>query len=250
MTFGNHDQETVRHYLLGRATDDEQQKVEERLLTDDDFFDELEITKDELVEDYLAKQLTQQEREWFEQNFLASPEGKKRQAFSSALNRYVLNHEQLKKTPGWGERLGAFWNNQPALLRVAAALAVVVIVAGIVWVSRTPAPRSFATLTLPNTTITRSSGAEVPRIKLTDDALRIKLMFPSPAAPGARYRVELLNDKGETKTPAVEGQDPQSVSVVIPAAQLNPGQYAITLSIINSDGSVQRISGGYHFIVE
>lgn len=250
MTFGNHDQETVRHYLLGRATDDEQQKIEERLMTDDDFFDELEITKDELVEAYLAKQLTQQEREWFEQNFLASPEGKQRQAFASALGRYVLNHPQPKKSPGWGERLGAFWNSQPVLLRAAAALAAVVIVAGIFWVSRTPAPRSFATLTLPNTSITRSSGGEVPRIKLTDDALRIKLMLPSPAAPGTRYRVELLNGEGETTTPEVEGQDPQSVYVVIPAAQLNPGQYAIKLSTINSDGTVERISGGYHFIVE
>jgi hypothetical protein len=250
MTFGNHDQETVRQYLLGKSTDDQQAKIEERLLTDDDFFDEFEMAKDELVEDYIGERLTQEERSWFEQNFLASPEGKQRQAFARALNHYVLNHPQPQKKPGLSERLSAFWNSQSVLLRAASALATIIVVAGIFWISFRPVPTTFASLILTNTAATRSSGFDVPRITLKEDALRVRLMLPSPAAQGARYRADLSADNGETKVTEVEGQDHESVSVVIPARQLTLGHSVLTLSIISPDGRPQRIPGNYQFIVE
>lgn len=250
MSLSNHDQETARQYLLGQLTDDEQQRIEERLLTEDEFFEELEITKDELVEEYRAKQLTQAEREWFGQNFLASPEGRQRQRFASTLNLYISHQLQPQKKLSGAERFFAYWNSQPTLLRAAAAMAVLVILVGIYWVSRTPSPQSFATLTLTNSSSTRSSGTEAPKLRLQEHALKLTLMLPTPATPGERYRVELLNDKGENKTSEVAGQDAQSVTAEIPAAQLTPGQYAVTLSKVSGAGSLQRIPGSYYFTVE
>ncbi|MEK6279564.1 MAG: hypothetical protein AABN95_04350 [Acidobacteriota bacterium] len=251
MALSNHDPETIRRYLLGQLTDDEQSTIEQRLLTEDEFFEEMEVTKDELVEDYLAKQLTKEEAGWFEQNFLVSPEGKQRQGFAKALNRYVIDHRlpaQQKLT--LAQRFVAFWNSQPGLLRAAGAMAIVVIVVGIFWFSRVPSPKSFATLTLQNSPSTRSAGIESSKVKLREDVLTLTLSLPAPATPGVSYRIELMNDKGETKTYEVPGPNAQSVSVEIPAAHLPRGQYAITMSAIRANGTVQRIPGSYYFTIE
>lgn len=251
MALSSHDQEATRQYLLGQLTDDEEISIEQRLLTEDDLFEELEVTKDELVEEYLANQLTESEREWFEQNFLASSEGKQFQAFARTLDRYVSNHCALpRKEPGWVERVAAFWNVQTSLLRSAAAIAVIVVVVGIFWVSRGPRPQSLASLTLNISSSTRSSGAESPKTNLKGHGLRLTLVLPVSATPGIRYRVDLINDKGETRTSEVTGQNAQSISVEIPAAQLPRGQYALTLSTLNANGTVQRIPGSYYFTVE
>jgi hypothetical protein len=250
MSLNNHDQEATRQYLLGQLTGEEEIRIEERLLTEDDLFEELEVTKDDLVEEYLANELTHTEREWFEQNFLASPEGKGRQTFARTLNRYVLNHPIPQKKPTWSERVGLFWSVQTNLFRTATAIAVILVVVGIFWISRAPRPQNLASLTLNISSSTRSSGTESPKVKLTGDGLRLTLVLPASATPGARYRVDLINDKGETKTLYVTGQNAQSLSVEVPAAQLPVGQYAVTLSSLNADGAVQRIPGSFYFTVE
>ena len=50
MAVDEHEHDITRRYLLGQLTDDEAQKLEERLLSEDDFFQELELTKDELAQ--------------------------------------------------------------------------------------------------------------------------------------------------------------------------------------------------------
>ncbi|HYJ87331.1 MAG TPA: hypothetical protein VEW46_14815 [Pyrinomonadaceae bacterium] len=251
MALNNRDEETIRGYLLGKLTDDEEVNVEQRLLTEDGFFEDMEVAKDELVEEYQAKQLKKEEGEWFERNFLASPEGKQSQAFAKALNRYVVDHRlPSRQNRSLVQGLVAFWNSQPDLLRVAAAVAVVAIVAGIVWISRAPSPQNFATLTLLNTASTRSSGIEPSTVRLKEDALRLTLMLPASATPGVRYRVDVINDKDETKSYEAAGQNAQSVSLEIPAAQLPPGHYLVTVSTVSDSHDVQRIPGSYRFTVE
>lgn len=249
MPVSNH-QSVIRQYLLGQLTDHEQETVEQRLVIEDDLFEELEVVKDELVDEYAAGRLSNADGQWFEANFLASSEGKRRLSFTKALNRYVVNHPQAQKKMGFSQRLSSFWTSQPSLARVVAAVVVFAVIAGIVWVSRTPSPNSFATATLTNIHGTRASGVEVKQIKLKEDELRLSLALPSSLKPANRYRVELLNQKGETKTSEVQAQDTQSVVVVIPAAELPRGYYVINLSTISPDGSVQRIGGGYHFAIE
>src|SRR6185503_16534569 len=87
MVLGNSDQTTVRGYLLGHLSDVEQEQIEQRLMVEDDLFEELEISKGELIEEYRAGELAAQEKEWFEQHFLASAEGRERLTLSLALGR-------------------------------------------------------------------------------------------------------------------------------------------------------------------
>lgn len=251
MPLSDQDSAMIRRYLLGRLTDNEMAATEQRLLTDDDFFEDFELTKDELVEEYVSKELTEDESKWLEQHLLASHEGKQLAQFAISFDRHLASRRPApQKKFSWIARLTGFWNSQPILLRAAAALAVVAIVAVLLWPTRTPSPQSFATLTLSNTSSTRSGGGEPPRIKGDGNGLRLTLVLPTQVSSPARYRVELTNGKGETKTSEVTATSADSVLFEIPAAQLTRGAQVVTLSTINADGTIQRIPGGYHFTVE
>jgi hypothetical protein len=250
MPITDHDPETVRKYLLGQLSDDQQRNFEQRLFSEDELTQELDVTTEELVDEYLERRLMQKESEWFEQHFLASPEGKRSQRFATTFHRYISNNHVKIKERSWAERLAAFWNHLAVPVRAITALAVVVIIVGTFWFSRTPSPRSFATLTLTNSTITRSGGGELTRIRLKEDALRISLMLESPAISGIRYRAELIDGSGQIRSLEPISQDARSVTVEIPGAWLVSGQYAINLSTIAPDNTAQRISGSYQFIVE
>src|SRR5919205_2530088 len=127
MALNDNDQTRIREFLLGRLSDDEQQKLEERLLVEDDLFQELEISKGELVEEYCANELSQEENRWLEQNFLSSPEGKER--YSLAL---TLSHLQQPPSPpphrlSFFERLQNLFKQHTWMMATAGAAAVVII---------------------------------------------------------------------------------------------------------------------------
>ncbi len=69
----DNDQLVIR-YLLGEASQQEQNQIEEQFFADDDFFEHLLAVEDELIDCYLRSELAPREREQFEKHFLASPE--------------------------------------------------------------------------------------------------------------------------------------------------------------------------------
>jgi hypothetical protein len=254
MALSEHDHDITRRYLLGQLTDDEEQKLEERLLIEDDFLQEVELTKDELAQEYASGELTNKERQWLQDNFLASPEGKQRHEFARTFEHYVKNHRaQRRKSTSLIERLRKLWTTQPQLVTAAATAAVLVIAVSLYGIIPTSTPRSVAQLTVTDSPGTRSSapGSSSPRVKLKeDDALKLTLMLPQAASIGAAYRVELLGDENMIRPFETRAQETQSISVEIPAAQLPRGQYVATVSAIDTNGNPQRIPGNYYFIVE
>lgn len=85
------DQEIIRSYLLGQMSEESQRRrVEERLLTDDKFFKELEMIEDEIIDQYVSGQLSPDEIRLFEDRFLATPERRQKLRFAQALRRYVV----------------------------------------------------------------------------------------------------------------------------------------------------------------
>jgi len=82
-------EEVVRRYMLGQASDEESSALEERLMSDKAFYEELSVVEDELIDDFLAGALTADEREPFDNYFLASPERRRKLEFSRAFRKYV-----------------------------------------------------------------------------------------------------------------------------------------------------------------
>ena len=81
--------EAIRQYLLGQLPTEESSQIEERLFTDGAFYEELLIAEDELVDDYLAGELSGSDRERCETHFLLTPERQQKIRFALAFKEYV-----------------------------------------------------------------------------------------------------------------------------------------------------------------
>ncbi|HEX7333437.1 MAG TPA: hypothetical protein VF290_18175 [Pyrinomonadaceae bacterium] len=250
MALSNNDLGKIRDYLLGRLSEEEQERIEERLMVEDDFFEELEISKGELIEEYHAGELSQNEHEWFQQHYLATPEGKRRRTFALALDSLERPIPAPAPKPGLLDRLRSLFQNQQ-LWRIATPAALL-IVAGIalpIYLTRSP---SYENAQLVNNVAERSPAAnQYQKLTLSPDAdgLRISLKLPATATPGAKYRAEFDNRTDvETLTPAQ--QDANTVVVEIPARKLPPGLYALRLYEIKADGTEQRVPGDYRFEIK
>ena len=93
-----HENAEIRKYLLGDIqAENERRKIEERLMLDDDYFEEIEIQEDELIQDYVDDQLGTDERQRFEKHFLISEERWNKVKFARALRRYINEHQSRKK---------------------------------------------------------------------------------------------------------------------------------------------------------
>lgn len=272
MTPDIEDHQEIRRYLLGNLSGEDQQRVEERLLTEQGVFEELLFAEEELIDDYVTDDLSDEDRTKFEQHFLSTPERHQRLRFAMTLSRYAANSPEKVSMaeasindakerslgpaadPTWAERFRAFGNSQTWVARVGvASLVTVVVIAGAWWwLLRPPTPQNFATITLTITAGDRAQGAQPVKIKVppASTALKISLQLPDGMSAAAGYRVELLDNNGETKSVEIAGRDAQSVSVIIPAAQLTRGQYALRLYITKADGREERIPGSYLFTLE
>jgi hypothetical protein len=262
MTSRAEDRDETRQYLLGGLSEEARRRVEERVLAEDGFLEELEVCEEELTDDYVGGRLPDAERVRFERHFLSTPERRRGLRFAQALDLYAsrsaesageepaASESSASKRPGWWARLLSFRGAQGWALAGAAAVALVAVIAFSVWLSRTAAPRTFATLTLKASAGDRSQGVPDAEVTLPPgvDALRVSLTLPERTPPAERYRVELLKDNGETQSLEAGGHDAQSVSVVIPARQLARGRYVLRLTAVKDDGAEQRV-GSYHFAV-
>ena len=83
MTLQAENSQELRQYLLGDLTGEAQRRVEERLLTEPDFLEELLVGEEELMDDYVGGELSADERLKFERHFLSTPERRRQvEAFS------------------------------------------------------------------------------------------------------------------------------------------------------------------------
>jgi len=240
-------QQKIRQYLLGQVSDGTREEIERELLADDEVFAELLIIEDELADEYVSGCLSPDDRANFESHFLATPERQEDLQFASALNRYVTT-----RASGRADLPGP-WVLSKQARRLAAAVAVVAIMAGALWFFflRQQTPPTYLTLTLTISPNTREEGVQPPKVgPLGKQTLRLLLRLPNPSPPAARYRVQLIDTNRESRSLNIAGQDAQSVTVDIPAVQLQRGEYALRLFSINGDGTEQRINGCYYFTVE
>lgn len=245
--------EGIRRYLLGQLPDGAREEIERDLMAKEEVFAELLIIEDELTDEYISESLSPDERANFETHFLAAPERQDNLLFARALNRYVTTHPSehgdIARSPVPEPLAG-----QTRLVRWAAVVVLLAILAGALWFffPRQPSSRTFAALTLAASPNTRDEGVQAPKVKLPlgNETLRIFLRLPNPPPMAVGYRVQLLDDNGEFRSPGITRQDAQSVVLEIPGTQLRRGQYALNLFAIKADGTEQRIAGSYYFTVE
>jgi hypothetical protein len=248
MALSNHDQAKIREYLLGRLSDAEQAQIEDRLIVEDALFDELEISKSELIDDYRAGQLKQVEQQWFEEHFLATPEGREKYTFALALD-CVKRPEQAPHSTTLFQRIRDFFRVWPALT-VTATAALVLAAGAWIYTGLNKPSTQFATVNLTSMNLTRGEGPQPQRVSLGNAGeLRAVLELQQPAVAATTYRAELDNTN-EVKPVQVLSHDTNKVVVAIPASELPAGRYALKLIAKLPDGQEQRLRGLYYFNVE
>jgi hypothetical protein len=131
--------QTLRRYLLGDLGEETQRHLEERLVTDTEYFQELLIVEDELVDEYVRGDLSEQEKEDFESHFLCSRERREKLSFAGVLRDYVdtvpvSNDSDSYRLSAWFKQkiLAPLRVPSPAL-GAAMAAAILVTVIGVVW---------------------------------------------------------------------------------------------------------------------
>jgi hypothetical protein len=250
MALTNHDQARVREYLLGHLSDEDLTKLEERLMLEDDLFEELEISKGELIEEYCAGELNQDDQQWFEHNYLASAEGRQRHVLALAIDCLNRSEPALVGQPSFFEKLAAFWT-RPRWV-VAGMSAVLVLVLAVIWMRSLQQPGTIVTAALINTEVNRSNGAPIlpAKVHLPDDAseLRALLTLPKTFPPGTRVKA-VLDNRTERKQVSVVDQKENVITVTIPASDLPPGEYELVLTATRTDGAEEPIRGSYRFDV-
>jgi anti-sigma-K factor RskA len=242
----------LKHYLLDLVTGERRDQIEQRIMTDQVFCDELETMEDDLIDEYLGGVLQGDERQRFEEYFLATVERQDSLRFGRALRRYVSGAETGQAARAF-PLAARFWSTNSVVFPAAVAFIVLAVVVGGVWFYRNMnGPKNFATLTLTLSTANRAEGAQSTKIRIPPDvnALRISLLLPPGSDSAEGYRVALLNEKGETSSLGVMRQEDKRVDVTVPTSKLDRGQYALKLFRRNPDGTEQPVNGSYLFTVE
>lgn len=251
--------ERTTAYLLEELTEQEAEEFEEQLFAEQEWpAAELEAAEADLIDGYIRNELTPERQQRFAEKYLTTAARKERLLLAKSFLRVVCSVEPppLAKEK-WTDWFAGIWKGATPRFATPQFAAIALLVLGVtfalVWFSLRPrAPQSFAYLNLSIATETRSESAAPPKVTLPlgKDALRISLTLPAPAPTGAGYRVQWESVRGPLGDLKIETQDEKSVSVVIPAAKLSPGQYALKLFRKNPDGSEQRVNGSYFFTVE
>jgi hypothetical protein len=87
------DEILIRRYLLGEMTGQEREQIEQRLMTDSQYFHHFLRAEEDLIDEYVKGGLIEDEREQFETHFLSAPERRDRLEFAKSLNKYIAKTE-------------------------------------------------------------------------------------------------------------------------------------------------------------
>jgi len=131
----NYDDTPLRRYLLGELPPREEEQVEERLLTDNDYIEHLEIVEEDLIDEYVRGDLPPPQLQSFEKLFLSHPERRKKIRLAKSLMECA---ERLNPQPSpQPNLLSRIWERltglipAPVLYVVAGTAAVIAISIGV-----------------------------------------------------------------------------------------------------------------------
>ncbi len=134
-----YDNQNLRSYLLGSASIDDVDRIDELSIADAEFADLLSIVEEELVDTYIQGELGGEDLRRFEEYYLASPLRREKVRFAGSFQEYALEHladADLTSESDSGSKsmiaglfasLGIFRASQPAF-RFAMTAAVLLVV--------------------------------------------------------------------------------------------------------------------------
>jgi hypothetical protein len=198
----SHPETTRIRYLLGLCSPAEREQIEAQYFGDDDAFQKMLTTEDDLIDAYVRDELSVEERQSFEENFLTSPQVRDRiqfaHAFADTSGTRSLASEPRDTSAGFLNSVRV----SPKALRVATIFAVIVWVAVISWllVERRKMSNELRELRANYTELGKQTESLNRVAKTESSETPVKLIKPA-ASP---KEVARLRSRGEPKQ---ESQD-------------------------------------------
>ncbi len=243
----NSENHIMRTYLLGILPVELRLKLEERILTEGQAYEELLIAEDELIDQYIAGSLDDKELKSFESNFLITVERQQKVRFGRVFRRY-LNSELAVTTPeGSKKQLSESWRLWNALGLIswafrgpvlALSLTVTVILGATATAyllyqridSQQPPQRILAVALVSGSTRSEGTVQRVPA---------------PPAGASIEFQLEFKAEDESLKTidklaPEAK-EDHEFVSVTVPGELLKPADYEIKLTGISDSGQSEPV---------
>jgi CHAT domain-containing protein len=128
----------IRKYLLGLLNPGQDlTPIEENILASEDYFQDLLIEEEELIQDYVDGYLSPTEKECFEKFFLTTDERYKKVKFAESLRKFIDQQKKSEPTPKPDLEKERVWSLKILITRPAWAIALSLILVGgislIVW---------------------------------------------------------------------------------------------------------------------
>jgi anti-sigma factor RsiW len=210
----------IRRYLLGELDEELREQLEQRLISDSSYKQEVLITEGELLDEFVLGELSPEDRALFLRNFLASPAQRRKLETAKALHAYAANHKspaQPGLEGGWLKGLVAFfrsrnrfmqfsWATVALLVLVGSAALIYSIISGqnpyhdeLVALNQFSSPvleagPSVASAQLAPLLFRGSNEAKT--IKVSRETTVVQLQLPTAAGAPAKYRVTLKENGG------------------------------------------------------
>lgn len=265
----------MRSYLLGNLEVDRRAVLEESIFYDPGVYEELLVAEEELIDQYVANNLSPSEREQFETNFLITAERQKNLRFGRLLRRYLdsqpvhVSPESIPvavrqtEIPAPAKTFFSFaagpFGRSASIAVSAAVVASIAIIVLVCWVTtRKPVQHtvkedSSRLVRVPLTPGSqRSEGGATQRVPVPPKGFDVRLELQVTNTSFRNYKSELLRENDSLKSADELKAEPNGEQQVVPwtitGDVLSPGDYKVRLSGVVDSGQDEFIDN-YSFRV-
>lgn len=141
MTADLNSEKLIAKYLLGELPEEQQIEIEDRAFGDKEFLANITAVENDLIDEYVRREMPENQRWQFETRFLASESRRKRVEFARAMaqvmaeTRVTERETRMAATPAvsWREALAAFIHGLTPAGKIALAVATLILVIGGAW---------------------------------------------------------------------------------------------------------------------
>ena len=130
-------EQLLNKFLLGQLSEDDRAAVEDRIISDDDFFERLLVVEDEMIDAYTGDELSAGERKLFETRFHSAPHNLERLEFAKNLRQSLVekrgeSNSGVGVRSGWSTLVQHFRFNRT--LAWATAMVMLAVAVGAIWI--------------------------------------------------------------------------------------------------------------------
>jgi len=255
------ERQEMRSYLLGTLDRDQKTQFEERLIIDPSAYEDLLLGEEDLIDEYVAGELSALERDQFESHFLITAERQKNLRFGKLLQNYVTSHIEESPVPAppfsFLQQPARRWVSVGLLATILGA-AGIIIIRGFVnrreaaSVVQQSSSRVMTVTLAPGSAGTHGSTAQ--RVNLPPHGVEVKLELQLANPTFRNYKSELFRENTSLKISdalRIEAKGEQRVvPFTVTGEMLSPGDYQVKLSGVLDSGADEFIDNYSFRVIE